>query len=212
MSILKVFNKGADGPRELVFDAESTGILVSEGHRLVEVALIEMVGQRPTGREFHAIINPDRDIPAEVVKIHGISNEEVKDKPFFGEIAKDLREFIGNDPVIITCRTTADGYTLDIAQLNMEFQKAGQPEVPEEQWVNVRRWSEAMFGDKSATLDKVLDRYGVSRKERDDNGHGAVLDARLLSEVYPKLLKDYMNYSARHPAPAAKDKKPGPKS
>jgi DNA polymerase-3 subunit epsilon len=211
MSIFKAYNKVAEGPRELVFDAESTGILVSEGHRLVEVALVEMIGGRLTGREFHAVINPDRHIPEEVVKIHGIDDETVKDKPRFADIAKELRDFIGNDPVIITCRTK-DGYTLDIEQLNTEFVRTGQPVVPESQWINVRRWSEAMFGDKNATLDKVLDRYSVNRKERDDNGHGAILDARLLSEVYPRLLKDYMKYKERQPAPAAQDKKSGPKA
>lgn len=210
MSILKIFKKGAGGPRELVFDAESTGILVSEGHRLVEVALVEMVGRRPTGREFHAIINPERLIPAETVKIHGIDDEKVKDKPVFADIAQQLRDFIGTAPVIITCRTV-DGYTLDIEQLNAEMTRAGQPIVPESQWVNVRRWSEAMFGDKAATLDKILDRYSISRKERDDNGHGALLDARLLSDAYPKLLKDYESFKKRQPTPAVKDSKNNPK-
>ncbi len=194
MSILNIFNR-AEGTRELVLDTESTGLFLSDGHRLVEVALVEMVNKKPTGREFHVTINPDRDIPLEVVKIHGISNEKVKDKPKFSEIAKELREFIGDDQVIITCRTT-NGYTLDIALLNFEMQKAGQKEIPETQWTNVRRWSEAMFGDKQATLDKVLDRYSVSRKERDDNGHGALLDARLLAEIYPRLSKDYDAHKA----------------
>lgn len=195
MSILKVFNKHLAGPRELVLDTESTGILVSDGHRLVEVALVEMINRKPTGRELHILINPDRDIPAEVVKIHGITNEKVKDAPKFADVAKEIREFIGNDPVVITCRTNKDGYTLDIDQLNNELTKGGQTEVPLAQWINVRRWSEVMFGEKAATLDKVLDRYGISRKERDDHGHGALLDARLLAEAYPQLLKDYMNFS-----------------
>lgn len=210
MSILKVFNKNGTGPRELVLDTESTGILVSDGHRLVEVALVEMINHKPTGRELHVLINPDRDIPAEVVKIHGISNETIKDAPKFSEVAKEIREFIGNDPVVITCRTK-DGYTLDIDLLNHELKQAGEAEVPLSQWINVRRWSEVMFGDKQATLDKVLDRYSISRKERDENGHGALLDARLLAEAYPRLLKDYINFS-EHAAPAnAKNSNKPPK-
>jgi DNA polymerase-3 subunit epsilon len=161
---------------------------------MVEIALVEMINRKPTGRELHVLINPERDIPAEVVKIHGISNDKVKDAAKFADVAKEIRDFIGNDPVVITCRTKED-YTLDIALLNFELTKAGQTEVPDAQWINVRRWSEAMFGDKAATLDKVLDRYGISRKERDENGHGALLDARLLAEAYPRLLKDYMNFS-----------------
>ncbi|TAL40273.1 MAG: hypothetical protein EPN97_00250, partial [Alphaproteobacteria bacterium] len=156
MSILKVFNKSTTGPRELVLDTESTGLLTSDGHRMVEIALVEMINRRPTGRELHILINPERDIPAEVVKIHHISNETIKDSPKFSEVAKEIRDFIGNDPVIITCRTTKEGYTLDVELLNLELKKAGQEEVPASQWINVRRWSEAMFGDKAATLDKVL--------------------------------------------------------
>jgi len=208
MSILKSFNK-AEGPRELVLDTETTGLFVADGHRIVEVALVEMVNRKPTGREYHVLINPDRDIPAEVVKIHGISNEKVADKPKFPEIAKELREFIGDDPVIITCRSK-DGYTLDIAMINFEMLKAGQPIVPETQWTNVRRWSEAMFGEKQATLDKVLDRYDISRKERDDNGHGALLDARLLAEAFPRLAKDYTAFTgdATAAAPAKPSNNP----
>lgn len=198
-----------EGPRELVLDTEATGLFVSEGHRLVEVAMVEMINKKPTGRELHVVINPDRDIPEEVVKIHNIDNETVKDKPHFKDVAKEIRDFIGDDPVIITCRTT-DDYTLDIDMLNMEFKKAGETEVPLAQWVNVRRWSEAMFGDKHATLDKVLDRYGVSRKERDANGHGALLDARLLAAAYPKLQKDYANFTPKAvAAQKPKDNNPG---
>ena len=206
MSILKIFNKHLAGPRELVLDTESTGLLLSDGHRLVEVALVEMINRKPTGRELHILINPDRDIPPEVVKIHGITNEKVKDAPKFADVAKEIRDFIGNDPVIITCRTNKDGYTLDIDMLNFELTKGGETEVPLSQWINVRRWSEAMFGEKAATLDKVLDRFGISRKERDENGHGALLDARLLAEAYPRLLKEYMNFS--EPKAAAANAKP----
>lgn len=202
MSILKIFDKKSQGPRELVLDVESTGLFVADGHRIVEVAIVEMVGKKPTGRELHVYINPDRHIPEEVVKIHGIDDARVANEPKFEKIAKQIRDFIGDDQVIITCRTTND-YTLDINMMNMEFQKAGVREVPEQQWTNVRRWSEQMFGDKAATLDKVLDRYGVSRKERDDNGHGALLDARLLGAIYPNLSADYEKHKAATPAAAA---------
>jgi len=205
MAMQRVFNKSGNRPREIVLDVETTGLFTAEGHRMVEIAAVEMMGQRPTGREFYALINPGRDIPEDNSKIHGITNEAVKDKPLFAEVAAELRQFIGDSTVVITCRTK-DEYTLDIAFMNAELQEAGQPKIPEDQWVNVRRWSETMFGEKAATLDKVLDRYGVSRKERDENGHGALLDARLLSEVYPKLLKDYLGSGAAPVAAVAKHK------
>jgi len=206
--MLKRFNK-VSGPREIVLDVETTGLFTADGHRIVEVAAVEVSGHRVTGREFYSLVNPERDIPEEVVNVHGIDNAKVADQPAFKDIAAELRRFIGDSTVVITCRTK-DNYTLDIAFLNMEFARAGQPPVPESQWVNVRRWSENMFGEKAATLDKVLDRYGISRKERDDNGHSAILDARLLSEAYPLLLRDYMG-SAGHPTPAAaKSQQPKP--
>ncbi|HYD18339.1 MAG TPA: exonuclease domain-containing protein [Patescibacteria group bacterium] len=205
MSILKFFDKHRQGERELVLDVESTGLFVSEGHRIVEVAIVELINKKPTGRELHVYINPDRHIPDEVVKIHGIDDARVANEPKFAGLARALRDFIGDDQVIITCRTTND-YTLDIAMMNMEFQKAGVKTVPETQWTNVRRWSEQMFGDKAATLDKVLDKYGVSRKERDDNGHGALLDARLLAAIYPVLKKDWEKHKAAAPAAGAPQK------
>lgn len=183
--------------RKVILDTETTGLYTKDGHRLIEMTAIEMVKGVATGRELHILVNPERDIPPETTKIHGITNEMVADKPIFAEFAKEVREFIGNSPIIITCRTDSDGYTLDIAMLNMEMEKAGLPPFKEEQWVNVRRWSEAMFGNDEASLDKILDRYGIDRSERDKNGHGATLDARLLSDVYLKLLEDYTKFTQK---------------
>lgn len=210
MSILKLFTKHMKGKRELVLDVESTGLAITDGHRVVEVAMVEMINGKATGKEMHVFINPDRHIPEEVVKIHHIDDARVKDEPKFKDVAQQIRDFIGDDQIIITCRTE-NGYTLDIDMMNFEFGKAGVKEVPQQQWTNVRRWSEEMWGTDKARLDKVLDRYGVSRKERDDNGHGALLDARLLGAVYPTLKKDYEKFSAKKPATAAK-KDSGPKA
>jgi DNA polymerase III subunit epsilon len=204
MGALNIFNKSARGRREIVVDIETTGFLTQEGHRIVEVAGVELKDGRMTGREFHALVNPGRDIPADVTKVHGITKDKVKDKPDFAAVAQQLKDFIGEDPVIITCRTMAEGYVLDKAFLNMEFEKAGLQKIDDRQWVNVRPWSEEMFGDKNARLDKVLDRYGISRRERDGNGHSATLDARLLAEVYPLLLKDYRAFTEKKPLAQSK--------
>ncbi|MCE9507132.1 MAG: DNA polymerase III subunit epsilon [Alphaproteobacteria bacterium] len=180
--------------RKIILDIETTGLFTADGHRILEVTAIEMIDSDLTGLECHVLVNPERDIPAEVSKIHGITNEKVADKPFFAAIAQELREFIGDSQIIITCRTEADGYVLDKAFLNMEMERAGFPPFKDEQWVNVRLWSEAMFGNANAKLDKVLDYYQIDRSERDANGHGSTLDARLLAKVYPKLLEDYMKF------------------
>jgi DNA polymerase III epsilon subunit-like protein len=128
-----------------------------------------------------------------VINIHHITNEMAQKQPIFAAYAKELRDFIGDSQLVITCRTHND-VTLDIAVLNMEMEKAGQAEIPADQWLNVRRWAEEMFGDREARLDAVLDRYGISRAQRDAEGHGALLDAQMLAAVYPKLLADYTKF------------------
>lgn len=191
--------------REIVLDTETTGFMTVEGHRLVSVTAVEMMDRKLTGREFEVIVNPGRAILAEATKIHGITDKMVADKPAFFAIAKDLKKFIGNDHIIITCRTV-NGLTLDIDFLDMEMKKAGLTPFKAEQWVNVRRWSEAMLGNDKASLDKVLDHYKIDRSARDKDGHSATLDARLLAAVYPLLLADYNKFKSapranRPPAP-----------
>ncbi len=187
--------------REIVLDIEATGFLTEEGHRIVEVTAVEIKGRKLTGRELHVLVNPDRDIPADSTRVHGITNKKVADKPFFAAIAKELRDFIGDSPIIITCRTKENNYVLDVAFLNMEMKMAGFAPYKDSQWVNVRRWSEAMFGDDNASLDRVLDHYKIDRSERDKKGHSATLDARLLAVVYPKLLADYRKFVEKQKKP-----------
>ena len=176
--------------RAVVLDIEATGLYIKEGHRILEVTCVEMIDGKLTGQQFHVLVNPGRDIPEETIKIHGITNEMVKDKPIFAAIARELREYIGDAQIIITCRTDPDGYTLDRDMLNMEMVKASQPPLKDDQWINIRRWSEAMFGHENAKLDKVLDHYKIDRSKR--TLHGATIDALLLAEVYPLILKDYL--------------------
>lgn len=195
MNILKTYNDAAKAERLIVLDLETTGLFVADGHRMIEVAAVEIINGRVTGVEFYALVNPGRSIPKEVSEIHHITDDKVCDQPAFAAVADQLRRFIGDDQVVITCRTKGN-YTLDIAFLNMEFEKAGQPIIPESQWLNVRRWSEEMFGNGKARLDDLLERYNVSADERIEKGHGAILDARLLSEVYGPLLKDYLSFKS----------------
>ncbi|MBU6474675.1 MAG: DNA polymerase III subunit epsilon [Alphaproteobacteria bacterium] len=188
--------------REVVLDTETTGFFVADGHRLVSVTAIELIDRKPTGKEFAVIVNPERDIPAETTKVHGITDEMVKDKPVFAAAAKDLQDFIGASPIIITCHTmkNPDGsdYVLDIDMLNMEMKKAGFKPFPASQWLNVRRWAEAMFGHDEASLNKILDHYKIDRSARDRDGHSATLDAQLLAAAYPKLLADYKKFKKSH--------------
>jgi DNA polymerase-3 subunit epsilon len=195
MTIQNSYNKAASGRRQIVLDTETTGL---EGARLVSIGLLEMIDGKLTGKTLYRIVNPEVTMDDVVISIHHITNEMAQKQPVFAACAKEIRDFIGDSQVIITCRTH-DDVTLDIAVLNMEMEKAGLPEIPADQWLNVRRWSEEMFGDKGARLDAILDRYSISRAQRDAEGHGALLDAQLLAEVYPKLLADYTNFTAHKP-------------
>ena len=223
MTILTSFNKTARGKRQVVLDTETTGIvhidpktgkhieieydrvtglpspkITEEGvSRIVSIGLLEMVDGKLTGKSLYKVVNPEMTMSDFIISIHGITNEAAAKEPVFSAYAKEIRDFIGNSQVIITCRAPSDDFTLDIALLNMEMEKAGQPQIPADQWLNVRRWSEEMFGDKAAKLDAVLDHYGISREQRIDDGHGSLLDAQLLAEVYPKLRDDYEAFSKK---------------
>jgi DNA polymerase-3 subunit epsilon len=183
--------------REIVLDTEATGLYTADGHRLVSVTALEMIDRKLTGREFAVIVNPERGISPEAVKIHSITDAMVADKPVFAVIAKDLKDFIGDAPIIITCRVE-NGLTLDIDFLDMEMKKAGITPFKSKQWLNVRRWAEAMFGNENARLDKILDHYKIDRSARDKGGHSATLDAKLLAAVYPLLRADYIKFKKPH--------------
>ena len=181
--------------RAIILDIETTGLFVHEGHRITEIGMVEWKDNKPSGKTYHSYVNPERNVPEFITKLTGLTEKFLSDKPTFNMLAKDIRDFIGDAPVIITCRSK-DGYTLDIAFLNAELKKAGVNIVGEKQWINVRLWAEEMFGHDEAKLDKMLDRYKIDRSVRDENGHGALLDAQLLAQVYPKLLSDYKRFKA----------------
>ncbi|MDD9900980.1 MAG: exonuclease domain-containing protein [Alphaproteobacteria bacterium] len=202
MNLLKHFGKTSRQGREIVLDVETTGLELRDGHRVVEIAAVELRDGLPTGLEFHAYINPERDLDPEAEKVHGLTANFLSDKPRFSEIAAEFKKFVGDAPIVITCRGEKEGYVLDKAMVDFEMATAGLPYFAREQWVNVRSWSEEMFGDKGATLDKVADRYSVDRSVRDEKGHGALIDARILAEVYPRLKEDYVAFKERRPRPA----------
>ena len=190
------------GLREIILDTETTGFNTSEGHRLVEVGAIELIDGVPTGRTFQGYFNPEREVPPEAVKVHGLTTEFLKDKPLFSSRAQELRDFIGDARIVITCRTFSD-YTLDIAFLTKEWSDAGVSPVSSSQWLNVRRWAEVLFGDKNASMTYMLPHYGIDTSERDKFGHGALRDALLLHSIYHLLRRDYeaLRQNPSTPAP-----------
>ncbi|MGM0422233.1 MAG: exonuclease domain-containing protein [Pseudomonadota bacterium] len=191
--------------RSLVLDIETTGLFVKDGHRITEIGIVELWNNKPTGKTLHLYFNPERDVPPEITDLTGLTEEFLADKPKFNQHAEEIRDFIGDDPIIITCRQH-DDYTLDIAFLAAELEKSAVDRpIPDKQWQNVRPWSEKMFGYEGAKLDNVLDHYGVDRSERINKGHSALLDALLLAKIYPRLLADYRKFQhAQGPASGKK--------
>ena len=167
--------------REIVFDTETTGFNYSGDDRLVEIGCIEMVNHTPTGKTFHCYINPEREVPEAVVKVHGLTTEFLSDKPKFAEIADDFVKFIGDAKLV------AHNAVFDINFINAEFRRLGMPEVSWDRMVDTLAISRKKNPHLAKhSLDALCVRYGIDNSNRDL--HGALLDARLLAEVYIELL------------------------
>lgn len=165
--------------REIVLDTETTGFDPRQGHRMVEIGCIELENLTPTGRTFHTLINPGRIIEAEVVRVHGITNEKVKDSPKFAEIADDLHAFIGDSPII------AHNATFDRNFVNFELELCGRMILQDLQWIDTLQLAQKRFPGMANSLDALCKRFKVSLAER--TLHGALIDARLLASVYLEL-------------------------
>ncbi len=165
--------------REIVLDTETTGFDPRQGHRMVEIGCIELENLTPTGRTFHTLINPDRIIEAEVVRVHGITNEKVKDSPKFAEIADDLHAFIGDSPII------AHNAGFDRNFVNFELELCGRGILQDLQWIDTLQLAQKRFPGMANSLDALCKRFKVSLAER--TLHGALIDARLLASVYLEL-------------------------
>jgi DNA polymerase-3 subunit epsilon len=166
--------------RELVLDTETTGLEARGGDRLIEIGCVEIVNRIPTGVEFHRFINPERDVPLEAERVHGISTAFLKDKPLFATVADEFLAFIGSDPLII------HNATFDIGFLNMELERAGKPVLSMERVVDTLALARRKHPGGPNTLDALCKRYGIDNSNR--TKHGALVDSLLLAQVYVELL------------------------
>ena len=167
--------------REIVFDTETTGFDPLTGDRLVEIGAVELINHVPTGRTYHQYINPDRDVPEEVVKVHGLTNEFLKDYPFFEKVAQDWVDFIGDDGILV-----AHNATFDMKFINYELKRLGYEEYQWDRVVDTLEIAKNKFPGQRNNLDALCKRFGVDNSQR--TFHGALLDAQLLAEVYLELL------------------------
>jgi DNA polymerase-3 subunit epsilon len=165
--------------REIVLDTETTGFDPRTGDRMIEVGCIEIDDLLPTGRTFHRLIHPERLIPPDAIRVHGITDEKVKDAPKFAEIVIDLCDFIGDAPII------AHNAQFDRNFIDHEFGRCGRALFEEHRWIDTLKLAQARFPGMANSLDALCKRFKVSLVER--TLHGALIDARLLAEVYLEL-------------------------
>jgi len=178
--------------REIVFDTETTGVFPDHPEaefrdRIVEIGCVEIINLERTGREFHAYINPERSVPDEVVRVHGLTREFLLQHRPFAEVAHQLMEFLGDAPLV------AHNAAFDQGFLNAELRRLGHAEPAAERFVDTLMIARKRFPGASCSLDALakryqLDRYGFDLAARKSaGGHGALVDARILAEVYLQL-------------------------
>jgi DNA polymerase-3 subunit epsilon len=165
--------------REVIFDTETTGLDPKTGDRMVEIGCIEMVGRVETGRTFHAYFNPERDMPVEAERVHGLSAAFLATKPKFAELADELLEFLGDAPLV------AHNAGFDFGFLNAELERIGRAAIGMERMVDTVQLARKKHPGSKLSLDALCTRYGIDRSHRVK--HGALLDAELLAQVYVEL-------------------------
>ncbi|WP_111496066.1 DNA polymerase III subunit epsilon [Marinobacter bohaiensis] len=164
--------------RQIVLDTETTGIDPEQGHRIIEIGCVEMVERKLTGRHYHVYINPEREVEAEAMAIHGITNEYLADKPLFRDVATEFFEFIKGAELVI------HNAAFDVGFINHEFRQLGTGWKVEDHCGVVDSLAVARErhpGQKN-NLDALCKRYGVDNSNREL--HGALLDAEILADVF----------------------------
>lgn len=172
----KPINRGKS-ERQLIMDTETTGFEDQKGDRIVEVGIVELVGRKFTGQQLHVYINPDKIMGEEVMKVHGISNEFLSDKPRFEDVAADIYEFMKGAELI------AHNATFDMRFLNMEFDRAGFSDFSEQvQVTDSLAIAKELYPGQKNNLNALVSRLDVGKQDR--TFHGALLDSEILAEVY----------------------------
>ena len=165
--------------REIVLGTETTGLDPNKGHRIVEVACIELVRHVPTGRKFHRYVNPERDMPGEALAVHGITAAFLADQPPFAAIADELLAFIGSDRLVI------HNSEFDLAFLNAELARLRRDPIGCS-FVDTLGLARVRFPGAPASLDALCRRFNIDLSDRVE--HGAEIDCALLALVYLELL------------------------
>lgn len=167
--------------REIVLDTETTGLDPTAGDRIVEIGCVELINHIPTGKTYQQYINPEKKQSAEVIAVHGITDEFLADKPTFKEIADDFLKFIGDDSILVIHNAP-----FDMKFLNSELEKCDKPVLPMNRAFDTLIMAKQKFPGSRVNLNDLCKRFGIDNSAR--TVHGALLDSELLAEVYLEML------------------------
>ncbi len=165
--------------REIALDTETTGLDPFSGHRIVEIGCVEMINRIRTGNHFHVYLNPEREMPPEAERIHGLSATFLADKPLFRAIGDAFLEFIQDAPLVI------HNAAFDMKFINAELERMGYPAISMERTIDTVLIARKKFPGQPANLDALCKRFNIDLSAR--TKHGALLDSELLAEVYLEL-------------------------
>ena len=169
--------------RQIFLDTETTGLSHLHGHRIIEIAAIEMINRRPTNNHFHAYLNPEREIDPAAQEVHGITLEFLQDKPFFKVIAQEMMDFIGDSELII------HNAPFDVGFLNNELGRIGLQPIEKNcgKITDTLKMAKDSRPGQRNNLDALCRHFGINNAKR--TLHGALLDAELLAEVYMAMTR-----------------------
>ena len=169
----------ANGQRSILFDTETTGLDPLNGDRVIEIACLELERDLPTGRSFHTLIDPDRDIPADATRVHGFTRSDLVGKPRFADIIDPLLEFIADHPMV------AHNAPFDFSFLDMELGRLRHPPLHRSRMICTLALAKTRYPGLPNSLDALCRRFAIDLSER--TSHNALLDCKLLAEVYVEL-------------------------
>lgn len=166
--------------REIVLDTETTGLDPETGDRVVEIGCLELINHVPTGRTLHHYFNPERDMPEEAFRVHGLSAEFLSGHPKFGALVDEILEFLGDATLVI------HNASFDMRFINKELQLLGRPPIPMDRALDTVALARRKYPGAQVNLDALCRRFEIDNSNRDL--HGALIDADLLASVYLELI------------------------
>ena len=166
--------------RELVLDTETTGLNYEDGHRIVEIGIIELENHLPTGSYFHYYLNPERDSDKRAEEVHGLSREFLNDKPKFSDIANEFIDYISDSKIII------HNAAFDVGFINAELTRCNMEKLSDDKIIDTLILAKEKFLGQSVSLDSLCRKYNIDLTGREI--HGAIKDAKLLASVYLELI------------------------